>query len=131
MKHDIRDRKDITLLVDTFYHKVKKDTAIGHIFSDIVKVDWDHHLPVMYSFWSSLLLDEHSYSGNPMATHAALNKTYPLLQRHFDVWIQLFHQTVDELFYGPKASEAKSRGLHIAQLMHHKMRISEVSTATE
>lgn len=125
MKKDISHRSDIELLVNSFYDKVKGDLTIGHIFTDVAKVDWDHHLPVMYSFWETLLLEEKTYAGNPMKTHGELNKKYPLLQHHFDGWVRLFVETVDELFAGSKAEEAKARGMHIAQLMHHKMRESE------
>lgn len=125
MKHDITDRNDIILLVDTFYAKVSRDAVIGPIFTDVAKVNWDHHLPVMYSFWETQLLNEKTYAGNPMKVHADLNARYPLLQYHFDGWVRLFVETVDELFAGTKAEDAKARGTQIAQLMHHKMRESE------
>jgi hemoglobin len=40
MKRDIENKKDIELLITTFYDKVKADAAIGYIFNDIAKVDW-------------------------------------------------------------------------------------------
>lgn len=66
MKKDLYNREDVELLVDTFYDKVKANATIGYIFNDIAKVDWENHLPLMYSFWASILLGEHSFSGNPM-----------------------------------------------------------------
>jgi len=60
-----------------------------------------------------------------MKVHADLNARHPLLQYHFDGWVRLFVETVDELFAGTKAEDAKARGTQIAQLMHHKMRESE------
>lgn len=125
MKHDIISRRDIELLVNTFYDKVSRDAVIGPIFTDVAKVNWDHHLPVMYSFWETQLLDGKTYAGNPMKVHADLNARHPLLQYHFDGWVRLFVETVDELFAGAKAEDAKARGTQIAQLMHHKMRESE------
>lgn len=125
MKPDITGRNDIILLVDTFYEKVSRDAVIGPIFTDVAKVNWDRHLPVMYSFWETQLLDGKTYAGNAMKVHADLNARHPLLQYHFDGWVRLFVETVDELFAGTKAEEAKTRGSQIAQLMHHKMRESE------
>lgn len=125
MQHDITDRNDIVRLVNAFYDKVARDAVIGPIFTDVANVKWDHHLPVMYSFWETLLLDGKTYAGNPMRIHAALNKKHPLLEYHFDGWIRLFVETVDELFAGSKAEEAKTRGAQIAQLMLQKMRESE------
>ncbi|MBK7681369.1 MAG: group III truncated hemoglobin [Bacteroidetes bacterium] len=79
------------------------------------------HLPKMYSFWSSLLLGEHSFTGNPMATHIALSKNIPLTALEFSEWIQLFNATVDDLFEGEKANEAKIRAANIARLMLFKI----------
>lgn len=121
MKNDITNRNDIELLVNTFYDKVKANPIIGHIFNDIAKVDWEHHLPKMYSFWASLLLGEHSFSGNPMQKHIELSKQTKMTNVEFSEWLLLFTQTTDELFKGEKAEEAKTRAANIARLMLHKI----------
>ncbi|MFA6455909.1 MAG: group III truncated hemoglobin [Bacteroidota bacterium] len=124
MKKDILHRNDIVQLVDSFYDKVIEDSTIGPIFNDIAKVNWEHHLPIMYSFWSSILLNEATYTGNPMVKHVALSKQFPLTEEHFRVWLQLFHETVDEHFSGLKAEEAKMRAATIAQIMRQKVSAS-------
>lgn len=121
MKNDITNRNDIELLVNTFYDKVKANPIIGHIFNDIAKVDWEHHLPKMYSFWASLLLGEHSFSGNPMQKHIELSKQTKMTNVEFSEWLLLFTQTTGELFKGEKAEEAKTRAANIARLMLHKI----------
>lgn len=121
MKHDIQTREDIILLVNTFYNNVKKDATIGYIFEEVAKVNWDTHLPKMYSFWASLLLGEHSYSGNPMTIHMELSKLTSMTEKEFAAWLSLFTQTVDSLFEGNKANEAKERGANIARLMQYKI----------
>ena len=103
MKNDITNKPDIELLVNTFYDKVKTNKIIGHIFNDVAKVDWEHHLPKMYSFWASLLLGEYSFSGNPMQKHIALSKLTTMSEVEFSEWLSLFIQTTDELFEGEKA----------------------------
>ncbi len=125
MKTDIQNRQDIILLVNTFYEKVERDAIIGPIFTNVANVDWDKHLPLMYSFWCTQLLEEQSYAGNPMMVHEHLNKKHTLMQYHFDGWVRIFVETVDELFTGVKADEAKSRASQISSLMHHRMRESE------
>ncbi len=125
MKHDINDRNDIRRMVDTFYDHVVDDPLIGPLFTEAARVNWEQHLPVMYAFWSTLLLKERSYAGNPMAVHAALNRKQTLRAEHFDAWVRLFHAAVDELFEGRNAEAAKTRGAQIAQLMLHRMRESE------
>ena len=121
MKKDIQTRADIQLLVDHFYEKVKTDKAIGYIFTDIVKVHWEKHLPVMYDFWQNSLFYTGSYDGNPMAIHKHLNRVVPLTREHFKQWTLLFATTVDELFEGKIASLAKQRAISIATVMQVKI----------
>ncbi len=120
-KKDITCREDIVALIDTFYDRVRKNEVIGYIFNDIARVDWDHHLPIMYSFWSDLLLGEHRYFGNPMQKHIALSKHAPLTETEFSEWLRLFSGTVDELFEGEMANEAKTRASNIARMMQLKI----------
>lgn len=123
MKPDISSKEDIKLLVDTFYNKVQANITLGYIFNDVAKLNWDEHLPKMYSFWGSLLLQEHTYQGNPMQIHVELSKITTMSSVEFSEWINLFYQTVDELFEGEIASEAKIRAANIARLMQHRIEI--------
>jgi len=125
MKKDLSNREDVELLVDTFYDKVKANATIGYIFNDIAKVDWENHLPLMYSFWASILLGEHIFSGNPMYKHIQLSKIAPMTDKEFSEWLKIFIQTTDELFEGEKAEEAKTRASNIARLMLHKINTSQ------
>lgn len=121
MKKDIENKKDIQLLVNSFYEKVKADPVIGYIFNDIVKVNWERHLPVMYDFWENSLFFTGNYSGNPLESHKRLHKLAPLNAKHFDQWNKLFCLTVDELFEGAKASLAKQRAYSISTVMKIKI----------
>lgn len=121
MKKDIKNREDIILLVDTFYEAVMLNQTLGYIFKDVAKINWDTHLPKMYSFWASILLGEHSFSGNPMEKHIELSKVTAMTTTEFSEWLILFNQTVDNLFVGNKADEAKERAANIARLMLHKI----------
>ncbi len=121
MKNDIQNRPDIELLVNTFYEKVRENKVLGYIFNDVAKINWESHLPKMYSFWASILLGEHSFSGNPMQKHIALSKVTEMTDKEFSEWLYLFIETVDELFVGEKANEAKLRAGNIARLMLHNI----------
>lgn len=121
MKSDITHRKDIELLVNTFYGKVRGNPILGYIFEDVAKINWKSHLPKMYSFWATILLGDHSFSGNPMQKHIALSKLTEMTDKEFSEWLRLFTETVDELFLGEKASEAKLRAESIARIMWHKI----------
>jgi hemoglobin len=116
MKPDISTPADIKTLIDTFYHKVQQDDMLGPIFNDIAHVDWGHHLPVMYAFWEFLLLGTpDAYRGNPIQKHFDLHARFPLNNAHFDRWVALFQGTVDELFEGKGANDAKFRAFAIAE----------------
>ena len=114
MKHDIDSRKHIITLVDRFYDKVKSDPLLGPVFNH---VDWPHHLPIMYDFWSSMLLGDQTYRGNPLQRHLNL----AIERDHFNQWLVLFTDTVNEHFEGEKSEEIKMRAQAIAGIFQHKM----------
>lgn len=120
-KKDITQKEDIQLLVDSFYEKVLKDETIGYIFTEVAKLDVPAHMPIMYDFWSSVLLGTTEYKRNPMDKHFALNDMEPLQKKHFNRWLELWFETVDELFEGATAKEAKTRASTIGRLMLFKM----------
>jgi hemoglobin len=88
---DITNREDIVFLVDSFYEKVKADELLAPKFQHL---DWPKHLPIMYNFWSSMLLGDQSYQGNPFQKHTPLSIN---------------------------AEETKSRAQSIAEVWQHKM----------
>ena len=118
---DINSRKDIELLVNSFYKKVLKDDIIGFIFNDVVRLNWEKHIPIMYDFWESTLFQRTIYRGNPMQIHLELNEKIPLKKVHFDQWLKIFNETVDCFFSGEKAELAKTRALSIATVMQIKI----------
>lgn len=118
---DIENRGDIETLVNIFYDAVKQDAVIGHIFNDIIGNDWSHHLPIMYSFWEMVLLSNPGYNGNPVKKHVEIDKKIPLLPEHFHQWILLWTITVDSLFAGPVADDAKKRASLMLDLIQFKI----------
>jgi len=121
MKKDIENADDIKLMVDTFYQKAVKNNLLGPIFNDVAKVNWEHHLPIMYSFWASVLLGTAGYVGNPMDAHFRLNQKVKLTDNDFNSWKDLFIQSVSDLFEGEIANEAKKKAISIADLMFYKI----------
>lgn len=121
MKTDIQSREDIIILVDTFYKKVLEDNLISHFFNDVVKISWENHMPIMYNFWESVLLDNPVYKGNPMTKHIALDEKSKLEKKHFDRWELLFYETLDEMYEGDKVALAKQRVQQLKGLMLYKI----------
>lgn len=128
MKKDITTRQDIEQLVNGFYKKIKVDDSIGFFFTEVARVNWDRHLPIMYDFFDNLLFYTGSYTGNPMEMHKHINRQYPFTEAHFNRWIQLFNETVDELFQGSTASLAKKRASSIASVMKLKLTAGSASS---
>jgi globin len=114
---EIKNLDDIKQMVDTFYDKVNKDKELSYIFNDFAKINWVTHLPIMYSFWSKLLLGEGDYRGNPFQKHIPL----PIESHHFDRWVELFKQNIDQQFIGEIAEEAKLRAENIAYVFDNKL----------
>jgi hemoglobin len=128
---DITTRADIETLVNTFYEQVKKDDTIGYIFSEAIGMDWSHHLPRMYSFWALVLLDEPGYTGNSISKHIELDKKTPLHDPHYERWIALWNATVDKMFSGPKADEAKKRAKLMKDLIKFKVEFARTGKSLQ
>jgi len=120
---DIESKEDIALIVKEFYSKLLKDDSIGHFFNQVISLDLEHHLPVIVSFWDSMLLGANTYKGNPMTKHFELNAKSQMERAHFDRWLQVWEETINELYAGKVADEAIARAKSIALLMHHKMNL--------
>ncbi|MBP9187183.1 MAG: group III truncated hemoglobin [Bacteroidia bacterium] len=117
MSKDIITIDDIKIMVDSFYTKIRKDELLGPIFNEKIGDNWATHLEKMYRFWQTVLLEEHTYNGSPFSPHASM----PLFRNHFDRWMQLFNENIDETFTGEKAQEAKWRGEKMAEMFHYKI----------
>lgn len=119
---DIEDEKDIKNLLDTFYEKVKADNTIGFIFNEVAQLDWEEHMPKIYAFWEGILLGKPGFSGDVMGAHIKLNRLEPLTTTHFNQWINLFTETVHQLYKGLKADEAINRALMIRRTMEFNLK---------
>lgn len=118
MKEDVTTLDDIKLMVDTFYGRVRKDELLGPVFEERIQDNWPRHLDIMYRFWQTVLLnDEATYRGSPFVKHATL----PIEGEHFEQWLKLFTETVNELFEGPVAEEAIWRGNRMAEMFQYKL----------
>jgi len=83
----------ISNLVERFYGAIRGDALLGPIFASHV-ADWTPHLARMKDFWASVTLESGRFRGNPMARHIAVGG---LDNRHFDRWLVLWNQTLDDV----------------------------------
>lgn len=117
MTKDILKLDDVKHLVDSFYGKIREDLLLKNIFNSNIQDRWPQHLQKMYTFWQTVLLSEHTYYGSPFPSHAKM----PIDKEHFDRWLQLWFDTIDENFTGEIADEAKWRASKMAEMFQFKI----------
>jgi len=114
-KKDVAERDDIDDIVKRFYAAMLKDPIIGFIFTDVAKIDLQHHLPLIVDFWADNLFKTDTYKGNPLRKHLEIHEKMPLTPGHFTRWLYLFEQAVDYAHQGANADAMKYRAEMVAK----------------
>jgi hemoglobin len=102
-----------------FYQDVAQDGLLGPVFEDVAGVDWAEHLPKITAFWCRMLLGERgegAYDGNPLAAHRRIHEREPFTPAMFVRWLELFHETLDEGWTGPRVDHAKRLAAQVARV---------------
>lgn len=122
IKPDIKTRTDIHLLVSSFYEKVRKDEVLSPFFNETIK-DWDKHIDHLTDFWESSLFLQTRFSGDPLEKHIEVDENHnnSITELHFGVWLNLWLQTIDELFEGDFAENAKRRARKMGTFIYLKI----------
>ena len=113
-KTDITSREDIKTLVITFYTKVREDKDLGPFFNTTIS-DWEQHFEHLTTFWESSLFIARKlpekYKGNPLQAHIDVDAKFnhTINEKHFGVWLNLWYETLEELFEGEVTENAKRR----------------------
>lgn len=119
--NDIQNQDDLYLLVQEFYKKLLADDAIRYIFTDVVKIHLEEHLPILVTFWSQAILGTGGYVKNLTQIHLDIDQKESLTPELFNIWLHHFYITVDENFIGEKADKIKTQALNIATIMQIKI----------
>lgn len=119
----ITNRDDVNLLVHTFYDKIRQHELLGPIFNGHVSEEqWPAHLSKLTDFWESNLFGVRTFRGSPSKAHVNVDKNlnHTISQNHFAQWLQLWFETIDELFEGELADRAKemARRMSTGQYIH-------------
>ncbi len=118
---DITSRKDIEFLMRSFYSDVFSNPIIGGFFTKVAKVNLEEHLPHIIDFWEQQLFRKGNYQKNVLKIHEHLNDKKRMKDIHFETWLSIFNNVVDQNFKGNKADLIKTRALSIATVMKIKI----------
>ncbi len=121
-KANISSRKDVKNLVVTFYQKVRKHEILGPIFNHII-TDWEAHFELLTDFWETQLFLKRKYHGNPVTAHQEVDDKIDnsVTSEHFGLWLNLWFETIDELFEGETAWIAKNRAQKMSTMLFLKI----------
>jgi hemoglobin len=118
---DIQNQKDLYFLVDEFYKKLLSDNRINYIFTDVVKIKIEEHLPILVTFWSQAILGTGGYTNNLTDIHLKVDQLEHLTPELFKIWLNHFYTTVDENFVGENSEKIKTQALSIATILQIKI----------
>jgi hemoglobin len=112
---DIQSREDLSVLVRTFYGKIRANEFIGTFFNETID-DWEEHLEKLTDFWESNLFFKAKFRGNPQQAHIDVDARFNhrISMEHFGEWLQVWTATIDELFSGELADRAKNNARKMA-----------------
>ncbi len=121
---DLDDPAEIGEMVRRFYADVAQDGVLGPMFNDVAHVDWSEHIPKLTAFWCRALLSQPGYEGNPYRAHSLIHARRPFTAEHFRRWLELFHETLDGGWCGPRVEQAKALARKVA-MVHSKQLVGE------
>lgn len=121
MKSDIQDRADIRKLVTSFYERLLKEEDFKHIFLGVMEVDMLAHIDKLIDFWESTLFQAGKYKGDTVEAHLEVHHQHRLNTSHFRKWLGIFNETVNDLFEGDIATQAKQKASTLATIIRLKI----------
>ncbi len=119
---DIENQQDLYYMVDEFYKKLLADTKIAYIFTDVVKVNIQEHLPILVTFWSQMIFGTGGYTNNLTDIHLNIDRMEHLTPELFDLWIAHFNETLDENFIGKNADGIKFQAKNLSIILQIKIK---------
>ncbi|NRA36695.1 MAG: group III truncated hemoglobin [Planctomycetes bacterium] len=114
MIQDIETRSDIEQFMNAFYVTVLADQELAVKFA---AVDLEEHKSHIVDFWQSTIIGGVSYTASPFAAHRSLD----LAERHFQLWLAYFEDTLNAMFSGPRTEQCKQKAHHVANMFRFKL----------
>src|SRR4051794_17665834 len=101
-RSELRSVADVEVLVRRFYQAAIPDPLLGRVFHDF-GVDWSVHIPKLVDFWAGRLFGHPGYVGNAVGAHQPVLEQCGFGESELNRWLDLWSETVDELFVGEVA----------------------------
>ena len=115
---DLDTEAEIVEMVTCQYVDVGQDDLLKPYFDfgpDFI--DWQAHIRSVADHWCHVLLYAPGYDIDTIESHRHLHDSAPFTPELFDRWLQVFRDTVDGGWAGPKATEAEKRATGMAWAM--------------
>lgn len=104
----------IESMVHRFYGRIRADPMLGPIFESRID-DWPYHLDRMVAFWRAVLRSEPTFAiserGAPPVLHRQIGG---LDAAHFERWLTMFGDVVDEIYGREDAIDVMTAARRIA-----------------
>lgn len=124
---DIQTQDDLLFLVTHFYDKLLADNQINFVFTAIVKLKLETHLPILVTFWSQVLFGTGGYSRNLTQIHLDIDQKMHLTPQMFGIWLYHFEDSVNTHFEGKNATEIKLQAKNLATILMIKIKNQQES----
>jgi len=118
---DLSTCADIDALLRDFYSRALIDEELVEPFTELREQGLESHLPVMCDFWETVLFGTKSYRGSALTVHKGLHETHPLTVVHFQRWLVLWIEVVEERHAGPFATRAVVQASRMARAMSRQI----------
>ncbi len=122
---DIENQQDLYFMVAEFYKNLLADTKIAYIFTDLVKIKIEEHLPILVTFWSQMIFGTGGYTNNLTDIHLKVDQMEHLTPELFEIWISHYNETLDENFNGKNADEIKHQAQNLSIILQIKIKAQQ------
>lgn len=126
-RNEIDSPERLEVFLRNFYRDVAQDDLIGPLFNDVAQVDWTSHIPKIAAFWNRFLFGISGYSGNPMAAHSKVHSQHPFTPQHFERWLSLFNQALDDCWQGSNVDRMKKLAANVAAVHAKQLGVEVIS----
>lgn len=115
---DLDTEDEIVELVTRQYVDVGQDDLLQPYFDfGPGFIDWQAHIRTVADYWCHVLLYAPGYEIDTIENHRRLHNSEPFTPELFDRWLQVFQDTVNGGWVGPKADAANKRATGMAWAM--------------